>query len=163
MASVISQTQGQRLNQAVEDLMVQAEAEAVLLMDTGGNVISHTPYRDDSLIQTIAALGAGSFSATRELAVMTEETAFSSVVHEGETTSTYIQSLPYDCLLVVIFRKQTTLGLVKLYAQKSAGELKPLLKQVTGQSVVAADGTVCFELDTSRTVFDTAGRQAVAR
>ncbi|MCE9614394.1 MAG: roadblock/LC7 domain-containing protein [Lentisphaerae bacterium] len=146
--------QARALNRVVTDLLVQAEASVVLLTDIGGNVLAQAPQRNDPHLQTMAALAAGAFSATRELARLTGETAFRSVSHEGEQTSLFVQSLNEDFLLVIVFQRTTTLGLVKLYGRQAATDLAPMLGEVRHQAPVSsAFGP--FTLDeTSAAVFD---------
>lgn len=146
--------QARALNRIVTDLLVQAEASVVLLTDIGGNVLAQEPQRTDPQLQTMAALAAGAFSATRELARLTGETAFRSVSHEGEKTSLFVQSLTDDFLLVIVFQRTTTLGLVKLYGRQAATDLSPLLGDLRHQSP-APTRYGPFTLDeTSAAVFD---------
>jgi len=152
MTSALTAEQGGLLTQAVSDLLVQAEATTVLLADIGGNILAQSPARDEN--HTIAALAAGSFCATRELAVLSGETTFHAVSHEGEQTSIYVQSVTSNYLLLVIFQKTTTLGLVKLYARKSARELRPLLGEIATQTLTAARGGAEFRMANVDEVFE---------
>ena len=145
MATALTVENGRQLQQIASDLLVQAEAAAVLLTDIGGNVLAQAPAREDAEIQTAAALAAASFSATRELAAMTGERSFHAICHEGEATSIYVTSLEGDFLLLVIFQRVTTLGLVKLYAKKAAKDMRPVLEAVSRQPVATAH-SVRFEM-----------------
>lgn len=138
MATALTVENSGQLKQIIADLLVQAEALTVLLTDIGGNVMAQAPERDDPEIQTVAALAAGSFCATRELASLSGERAFHAVCHEGEETSIYVANVEGDYLLLVIFQKVTTLGLVKLYARKAAKDMRPILKRVSDQIMAAA-------------------------
>lgn len=151
----ISASQEVQLRQMVEDLTVQAEAEAVLVTDTGGNLLTSSSTLPDDELQTIAALGAGSFAATRELAVMTGEEGFQSVAHEGTRSGIYVRIVADAFLIIVIFEKTTTLGLVKLYAEKAACRLKEVLNAVASQTTASAAGNqVSFELKDGVAFFD---------
>ena len=150
----ISIEQGKLLNQLVSDLLVQSEANCVLLTDIGGNVIACAPGSDGAALQTIAALSAGSFSATRELAVMTGETTFNSAFHQGKKTDIYIHSIGEVYLILVVFHKTTTIGLVKLYTEKVVDELSSVLRAIDRQDIMdAAQFAQPFELDESCKVF----------
>ena len=61
------------LDGVLADFLKKAEAELTVVIDRGGNVISQ--YGDMTVmdVTTIAALAAGSFAATRELARRIEE------------------------------------------------------------------------------------------
>ena len=157
MISALSAEHGKILNEAVEALSVQAEACAVLLTDLAGNVIVNTPYRDPLTVQTIGALGAGSFSATRELAALTGEEAFRSISHQGTDMGIHVRGIDESFLLVIIFDRNTTLGLVKLYTDKAVPELTPVLKQAEAESVQSAGGAFTrFEMAETEKVFASA-------
>jgi predicted regulator of Ras-like GTPase activity (Roadblock/LC7/MglB family) len=130
MAAYVSSETGKTLCRIVADLLVQSEGTVALLMDTGGNVLARAPDRDDAQLQTIAALAAGAFSATRELAVITGENSFQSVSHEGENTSLHVQLVGEHHLVLVLFQRTTTLGLVKLYARRAVAEAEPILTEL---------------------------------
>ena len=153
--TAISEKQSRALNATLSDLMVLAEADAVFLSDFGGNLLAYvTSAEADDSVYTIAALAAGSFSATRELAAQIKEPEFHSIFHQGENNSIYMQSVSTDYLVLVVFGKRTTAGLVKLYVEKAAKEIEPVLKQVHGQSVSAAGGeTRLFEMKMDTDVF----------
>ena len=151
MNNIVTEEQGKLVRQIVSDLLVQAEATAALLSDIGGNIIAQCPGRDEN--ETLAALAAGSFSATRELAALSGETSFNSISHEGEDTSLYAQSVAEHFILLVIFQKTTTLGLVKLYTRKVAAELESTLKEISTQCVASAKSGTTFEMSGAEKLF----------
>ena len=153
MVSVLTPEHGRLLKRVVADLLVQADATAVLLTDIGGNVVAQAPERDEPEIQTIAALAAGSFAATRQLALLSGEQTFQSICHEGEATSIYAHCVT-EFLLLVVFQKNTTLGLVKLFARKAAQELESTLAAVN-RATLSAYQREQFELEDRAEVFAT--------
>jgi len=156
MIAALSPEQGGKLRDAMRALAEQAEALAAFLTDQAGNVLAGTPYKDEGTVMAIGALGAGTFSATRELAALTGETAFDSVSHQGTNTGLYIKSLETQILLMVVFDQATTLGLVKLYTDRAGEELRPILHEMSGQSVGAAGGrTATFAMNEDQPAFET--------
>lgn len=127
MAACVPSQMGRALNRVATDLLVQAEASMVILTDIGGNILAQAPALGDARLASMAALAAGAFAATRELAMLTGETGFRSVSHEGEQSSLFVQCVGSDTLVVIVYQKNTTLGLVKLYARRAAQDLLPLL------------------------------------
>jgi predicted regulator of Ras-like GTPase activity (Roadblock/LC7/MglB family) len=159
MAAGLSVEQGRVLNAAIADLVVQAEAAAAFLTDYSGNVLAQRSSRDTRSVQTIAALSAGAFCATRELAGVIGEKTFHSISHQGEKISIYMQSIAGQFLLLVLFDHNTTEGLVKLYVKRLCEELEPLLREVAGQTVgSAAPRGQRFEMDSSGPVFPRTSR-----
>ena len=110
MAFGLSVEQSERLATAVEDLRAQTDAESVFLADHGGNLIASTGSGGEARLQNIAALGAGAFSATREMAALVGEPTFHSVFHQGERNSIYIRSVEPGFLLLVVFGRRTAAG-----------------------------------------------------
>lgn len=159
-SSAINEDQSRTCYCALSDLAVQSEANAVLLTDVGGNILASVTKTGEGAIATIGALAAGSFAATRELAAIVGEPSFHAIHHQGENTGIYMQSATPQFLIVVLFDRTTTAGLVKLYVGRTIQELRPLLAKVEGQSVEAAQSTshpARFELDLSADIF---GREA---
>lgn len=145
------------MTSVLTDLAAQAEAEAVFLGDAGGNILACISPPGSETVQTIAALAAGSFSATRELAHMIGETSFSSIYHKGENSSIYIQTIEGAFLLLVIFGKGTAVGLVKLYVDKASQELAPFLQALDGQKASDHNKAHPFEMEDSSEVFKAGG------
>jgi predicted regulator of Ras-like GTPase activity (Roadblock/LC7/MglB family) len=154
MNALLTTEQGRALNRVVSDLLVQTESNVVLLTDIGGNILTQAPNREDRNLPTMAALAAGAFAATRELALLTGETGFRCVSHEGDQAGLFVHSVGADGLLVIVFQRTTTLGLVKLYARKAAEELAPMLAVVMGGTQAHPESMPAFELcDADKPVF----------
>lgn len=142
---IVTEQQSAFLNNVLADLGVQTEADAVYLTDQGGNIVACIAPTGDETIQTIAALAAGSFAATRQLAAMIGERSFTSVFHKGDHSNIFIQCAENDYLVLVIFGRSTALGLVKLYVDNVCRQLQPLLRQMGGQGMSAEKTAPKFE------------------
>lgn len=151
--SSITASQSRFLNEVVLDLLLEAEASAVILCDHGGNILTNTSWSEDAAVDTFSALAAGAFAATQELATMNGEAQFNSVWHEGETVSVYIQRVAEDFLLIVRFNKSTTLGLVKLYADKATQSMLALLSVLSLPGATQPHGMARFELQEESNLF----------
>jgi predicted regulator of Ras-like GTPase activity (Roadblock/LC7/MglB family) len=151
----VSEEQTRQLQTAVSDLAVETDAVAVILSDREGHVLAHTDIPEGVDLQTICALAAGSFAATRQFAVLLGEPGFHAIYHQGERISTYIHCAADTFLVIVLFDRRTTVGLVKLYVGRQAEELTPQLRQVARQSVRLAGGDGAeFELDPEQEPFE---------
>lgn len=134
----------------------QTGADAVILCDTGGNILANTdpPEEKPMDLVTAAALGAGSYSATRQLALILREPGFRSIFHKGKQTNIFIHGVLTYYLLIIIFGNSTTAGLVKLYVEKAAREIEPILSAVDGQTSVSAGAEgQAFEVDPNAELF----------
>jgi len=102
---------------------------AVILVNSAGQIIAHhtTPiWKADTL--SISVLSASTYSAANEMAkLISEESNFLMVLHEGSKQSILTSAVSRDYFLVVVFPKGTALGLVRLFAKKTAGNLKDIV------------------------------------
>ena len=148
---MITAEQSKDLEKLLEGMLAQTEATAVYLCDYAGNIIHRVVTEDQGpMEQTIAALASGSFVATNELAMLIGEATFHSVYHKGEKASIYMQSLGQDYLVLVIFRNTTTVGLVKLYVDRTCQDLGLLLGVVDQQTEISGE---TFTLDENAKLF----------
>jgi predicted regulator of Ras-like GTPase activity (Roadblock/LC7/MglB family) len=105
-----------RFDAALRELITRSEASTAMIIDKGGPLISQCGAADSFDAITVAALAAGSFCATQAIAERVGETTFSSIYQQGEQHSLLVSNIDDDLLLIVIFRAQLSVGLVKYYA-----------------------------------------------
>ena len=120
---VLHEKEVQELADICQRLVAQANAKAVLLVDKNGQFI--TSHGDVQRLDTtsLAALTAGNIAATSALARLIGEDDFPSVYHEGQSDSLLLSVVAQRAILVVMFDKRSSLGLVRLRAKKSLDEL----------------------------------------
>ena len=118
-----------QLRRILSDLIEKTEAEGCVLCDGGGHVlIQEGRGTKDPML--LAALGAGIFAGSKELARILGENEFSAVFHQGNRKSIFIRAVDGDVLLVVIFSCQESVGLVKLYALPAAARLRAIFNDI---------------------------------
>ncbi|HXA08551.1 MAG TPA: roadblock/LC7 domain-containing protein [Chthoniobacterales bacterium] len=112
------------------DFLKQAEAELTVVIDRGGNVISQ--FGDVSVMDVtiIAALAAGSFAATKELARRIGEVEFNALYHQGNGSHIFMNSVDDDTIMITVFGRRTTVGLVRFYSATTATAVSELLKSL---------------------------------
>ena len=108
----------------LSDLLVRSESEAVFLCNRGGYILAASAVEDYEHDDNIAALAAGSFYATREIASMVGEPEFRYVFHQGDKKSIFMQTTAMDLLLVVVFGESSNPGLVRLCADEMSSGLE---------------------------------------
>lgn len=129
MALSVNKNDVDRMQLVLRDLMEQTEAEGSVLCESGGYVLAQEgPGTQDPLL--LSALGAGVFAGSRELAKILGEDEFSAVFHQGESRSIFIRAVNAEVLLVVVFSKGDTVGLVKLYSARAATRLHGVFEEV---------------------------------
>jgi len=110
-----------RINQVLDRLLELSEARCALLVDKEGHLITKrgetTVTLDD---ESISALVAGSFAATKEMASLRGDEEFSVLCHQGAKDSIQLTLVADRALLAIIFDDRTTIGMVRLYASETS-------------------------------------------
>src|SRR5436189_847654 len=119
------------LDGVLGDFLKKAEADVTVVVDRGGNVISHFGDMSAMDVTVIAALAAGSFAATRELARRIGEVEFNALYHQGNGSHIFMNSVDDDRIMITLFGPRTTVGLVRFYTAATAQSLAELLKSVS--------------------------------
>src|SRR6266404_6738608 len=131
------------LDGVLADFLKKTEAELTVVIDRGGNVISQFGDVAVMNVTIIAALAAGSFAATQELARRIGEVEFNALYHQGNGSHIFMNSVDDDTIMITVFGRRTTVGLVRFYsaatAQNVAGILKTLQRNNQGFSFDAKD------------------------
>jgi CheY-like chemotaxis protein/predicted regulator of Ras-like GTPase activity (Roadblock/LC7/MglB family) len=138
MVSVTDSLQDQ-LEQRLEALSDSLNPRFVLLTDRSGRLIASQGGMTHSRSLSLAALVAGSFSATSEVAEMiaqeSETPRFHQSLHESEEFSFYsIKAGPSWILGLVFDPERTNLGLARLYVTRTAADLTRLFEENAGAS-----------------------------
>jgi len=119
----------QALDTALDDLLRRSEAAAALIIDKGGPVISQRGALGNFDTTTIAALAAGSFCATQAIAERLGETTFSSIYQQGDHHSLLFCNIDDNVLLIVIFKAEISVGVIKYYAAATVGQVSVQLQK----------------------------------
>jgi predicted regulator of Ras-like GTPase activity (Roadblock/LC7/MglB family) len=128
---VVSEGEISNIARVLGRLTLDTGATHVLLLDKSGQLISTqgSPAGQRDLI-ALGALLAGAFASSRHVAEILGERDFRSILQQGVQESIYTSSVGEQWLLVVVFDKQTHIGLVKVLARKAAEELEITLERV---------------------------------
>ena len=118
------------LDGVLADFLAKSEAELTVVIDRGGNVISQ--YGDMTVIDVtiIAALAAGSFAATKELARRIGEVEFNALYHQGNGNHIFMNSVDEETIMITVFGRKTTVGLVRFYSSGTAQAVGALLRSL---------------------------------
>lgn len=110
----------QRLDAELRELVEKSDATTALIIDQGGFLITSQGETSQFDLTTIAALASGAYLANQTIANLVHETNFNSVYQQGEKFSMFIVCVDVHCLLVVIFKAQLSVGVVKYFAIPAA-------------------------------------------
>ena len=128
-----------KLNEILREFNVNADAAVSLIIDKGGFLITQQGDSDGFDLTTIAALASGAFMANQTIAGLVSETNFHSTYQQGENYSLFVISVDEHSLLVVIFKSETGVGVIKYYAtlavKRIARQLKIARKRAPGEGL----------------------------
>ncbi len=118
------------INENLEHLKKEANAESVLLIDKAGQLITSTGDVTEMDMSAFASLSAADFAATSQLASLIGENEFNTLFHQGKNLSLYVSVIAQSVILVVIFSKKTTLGLVRLRVNSISKKLNEIFAHI---------------------------------
>jgi predicted regulator of Ras-like GTPase activity (Roadblock/LC7/MglB family) len=117
-----------QIEHILADVYHKARAECVLLADVSGQLLAIQGQTLEMDPMIVAALAAGDVAALSELARQIGETDHrGSFLHEGAHKSIYLFGVNTNFILIVIFRADTPIGLVRLFAGRAVEQLHPLV------------------------------------
>lgn len=117
----------------LKDLIKLSGATCALLIDKDGHLVDRQGAMKDFDLDTVAALVAGSFAATREMARVLGEEEFTVLFHQGPKGSIQLSLVGERTILAVIFNDQTTVGMVRLYSVEATIKLGELFDAIAGR------------------------------
>jgi predicted regulator of Ras-like GTPase activity (Roadblock/LC7/MglB family) len=130
----------ERLLKCLEDYLEHSEASFALIIDHGGAILSQSGEIPSAMDPTIfGALAAGSFAATRELALRVGETEFSALHQQGKRSQIYLSAIGEDAMLVTVFGPKTTLGLVRFYSASAVKRIAVEIRRARNQVRIPID------------------------
>ncbi len=124
----------ERIDGELDGFLELSSARAVLLIDREGHLVTRRGEVVHTSAETISALVAGSFAATRELARLLGEEEFATMFHQGQRDNIQISMVGERSLLAIVFDDRTNLGLVRFYAQECTRRVRDIMNEVMGRS-----------------------------
>ncbi len=118
------------INNVLEDLLKSSRSGNVLLIDRTGQLISQIGPEVEFDLTSFASLCAADFEANYQLAKLIGEKDFSTLFHQGAKDSMYLGKIAKGVVLVVLFNKSTTLGLVRLRVKRAVEELNVVIEKL---------------------------------
>jgi predicted regulator of Ras-like GTPase activity (Roadblock/LC7/MglB family) len=108
-----------KLDGILSEFIKSADATAALIIDKGGFLITRQGEESDFDFTTIAALASGAFMANQTIAGLVNEKKFDSIYQQGDHYSLFVVNVDEHCLVVVIFKSEVGVGIVKYHAVKA--------------------------------------------
>ncbi len=105
--------------------LIKNGVHSVLLIDMAGNIIANSDNGNcDHDVYSLAALASANFAAVDTMAKIVGEDEFSLLFHKGEQESIHFSKVQSEFLLISIFGKSTSLGLLRLKVAEAIEKIK---------------------------------------
>ena len=117
------------INTALLAFVKKANAQAVLLIDQEGHMVARQGFSSTGDSSALAALVAGSFASTREVARILGEKEFRVLFHQGPGQSIHTTLIGDRTLQVAVFNSQIKPGMIQVLCKELAGQLAGLLEE----------------------------------
>lgn len=119
-----------RIDKLLAEFLRLSGAKCALLIDKEGHLVTKRGELRTIDIDTISALVAGSFAATKEMARLLGEDEFTAMFHQGERDNIQLSLVGDRTLLTILFDDRTTVGMVRLYAGETAKKLADVYRDL---------------------------------
>jgi predicted regulator of Ras-like GTPase activity (Roadblock/LC7/MglB family) len=128
---IFSESTFKRIGDILTELVKRSRANLCIFADMDGFPISHGGSVDNVDISIICALAAGTFSATAAMAKESSgEKKFRFIYQEGERRNAYLCNVFDDYLMIVLFDKGVTLGLIRILTNQAISRLQELFDEL---------------------------------
>lgn len=117
--------------QAIANKLQQdSRAKTCLLIDKNGQLVAAAGDSAHLDTTSLSSLVAGNVAATGGIANLLHEEEFTGQSHEGKGLSIHMSLVGRRIILVVLFDKNTTQGLVRLRVKKAQEDLVPIFEDL---------------------------------
>ncbi len=108
-------------------LLADASAKVVFLVDKNGTLLASVGDAVGFDTTSLASLAAGNIAATGGLANLIGEKEFSILFHEGERDNMHLSVVAERLILVVVFDRRSSVGLVRLRVRQATARLAAVM------------------------------------
>src|SRR3990172_5130359 len=136
---VMFEEEYKEITAVIEKLLREANAKCVYLVDKDGQLITSSGDTRHIDATSLASLTAGNIAATGGLAKLIGEKEFSILFHEGERDNLHISVVGQRVILVVIFDKRSSLGLIRLRVKMASEDLDRSIKKLLSKMETGAE------------------------
>ncbi len=123
-----------RFDGELDGFLELSGARCALLIDKEGHLVTRRGDAVQTSLESISALVAGSFAATREMARLLGEEQFTTLFHQGSRDSIQISLVGDRALFAMVFDERTNLGLVRYYSVEATKRLSEILDEIDGRT-----------------------------
>jgi predicted regulator of Ras-like GTPase activity (Roadblock/LC7/MglB family) len=130
----------EELLSALRKLLVDASAKVVFLVDKDGTLLASAGDAFGFDTTSLASLAAGNIAATGGLANLIGEKEFSILFHEGERDNMHLSVVAERLILVVVFDRRSSVGLVRLRVRQATARFTTVMAVALAASDAESGG-----------------------
>jgi predicted regulator of Ras-like GTPase activity (Roadblock/LC7/MglB family) len=127
---ILHENEYNEIQVVLRKLLVDSYAKVVFLVDKNGSLMASAGETANFDTTSLASLAAGNIAATGGLASLIGEKEFSILFHEGERDNMHISVVDNRLILVVIFDRRSSVGLVRLRVRRADEDLGRILMSI---------------------------------
>ena len=136
----------QEIQGIADKLQQDSRARTILIVDKNGQLIASGGVDADLDTTSLSSLVAGNVAATGGIAKLIEEEEFTGQFHEGKDISVHMTIVARRIILVVLFDKNTTHGLVRLRVKKASEALTDVFDRLAEKAKSQPQADVFAEI-----------------
>lgn len=124
---ILREPEYEALLSALRKLLVDASAKVAFLVDKDGTLLASAGDAVGFDTTSLASLAAGNIAATGGLANLIGEKEFSILFHEGERDNMHLSVVADRLILVVVFDRRSSVGLVRLRVRQATARFMAIM------------------------------------
>ena len=137
---ILREPEYEALLSILRKLLVDASAKVVFLVDKNGTLLASAGDAVGFDTTSLASLAAGNIAATGGLANLIGEKEFSILFHEGERDNMHLSVVAERLILVVVFDRRSSVGLVRLRVRQASARLAAVMAVAQAASEAESGG-----------------------
>ena len=131
---ILREQEFEALLSILRKLLVDASAKVVFLVDKNGTLLGSVGDAVGFDTTSLASLAAGNIAATGGLANLIGEKEFSILFHEGERDNMHLSVVGDRVILVIVFDRRSSVGLVRLRVRQATARLTAVVAAAVAAS-----------------------------
>ncbi len=137
---VLREPEYEALLSVLRKLLADASAKVVFLVDKDGTLLASAGDAVGFDTTSLASLAAGNIAATGGLANLIGEKEFSILFHEGERDNMHLSVVAERLILVVVFGRRSSVGLVRLRVRQASARFNDVMTEALAASDADSGG-----------------------
>ncbi len=134
----IGATDLEHIQSLLTSYLRETHAQCTALVDHTGRLLAVVGDTGGFDQLAFASLAAADFAAGDQLAALLGETEFASLYHHGERESMYLADVNGAAILVALFNRRTTLGMVRIKTKGAVLRLGVLFRELAERGPTGA-------------------------